>query len=272
MTSIRFIFVIILLCSTAQSLEFECFFYKINSSIIGELYNCDATVIHTGNPNVLEAVRGNHSAGLNNYLVQSINMNDYSHQLRQLPSNIYQFFPSLVEINVRNSGLMSITADDLQPFPLLFVLGVTDNNITHLDGNLFQHTPNLRMVNFMNNRIETVGPGLLDGLEPLRQLGSAVIFWNNVCIDESAFYREDIEALIQTLETNCRPPVTTTNTPSTTIATTEAPVDECPSSCRTLIDSSFNEIEYLRQKASTSESRIEQLEMQMKEIFEKVQL
>ncbi|CRK91142.1 CLUMA_CG004828, isoform A [Clunio marinus] len=267
MKSFRLILAVTALCSPALSLQFNCFFLKLNSSLVWEeIYSGNCAVHHTtGNPIALVVVDAIHLPGFDNNDVESIFIQDFSQNLQQFPSNIDHFFPNLFDIVLVDSGLPTITAEDLKPFPALTRLVLNGNRILHVDGNLLQHTPNIRVVEFSNNQIETVGLGLFEGLRGFTEPGSLVSFFRNTCIDEFAGGPEQIAVLIQNLERDCLPPITTTTT-------TEAAVDECPLSCRTSIDSSFNEIEYLRQKVSTSESRIEQLEMQMQEILEKVQL
>ncbi|CRK91139.1 CLUMA_CG004825, isoform A [Clunio marinus] len=231
MNLIRFIFATAF-CSSVLSFELNCLFRRSFHFLVWrEIYGCDCWVVHTtGNTIALE---------------------DLSRNLQQFPSNFDHFFPNLFDIFLAPSGLTTITAEDLKPFPALIRLEIPDNRIQHVEGNLFQHTPNMRAVGFSFNSIETVGLGLFEGLRGFTAPGSLVSFLGNTCISESANGPEQIAILIQNLERDCLPPITTTTT-------TEAAVDECPSSCRTLIDSFA--------------SRIEQLEMQMKEILGKLQV
>lgn len=176
-------------------------------------------------------------------------------ELSRLPKNIELFFTNLIVLFWDAGNLLSITAEDLKPFPGLKMFAVYDNNLVSLDGDLFQHTTKLNFIEFASNRITNVGPNLLGNLAELIE----VDFSNNLCISANATTPEGIQTLKLKLAMQC-PSLATTQVTATTTEqgyTTNmqspppvAPPIEDNCSIRCSMDEEFDELsENVRQQS-----------------------
>lgn len=73
------------------------------------------------------------------------------------PKDLMNFFPNLVTIEVYNCGLDKITKEDLRLYQRLTYLGIINNKLTHLPGDLFEYIPNIKLIDFSENKIKTIG-------------------------------------------------------------------------------------------------------------------
>lgn len=167
----------VFLLSSSEGLIFECIFSMTSWEFAPNMYQCGTTVSSLEIPEILESVRGNHLEGKGNYNVAALNVNHQT--IFKFPKNIENFFPHLKAINIQNSKLSGISADDLKPFPNLIVASFSQNNLISLPGDLFKFTLNIKNIVFDRNSIEHVGHDLLKDLTDL-QLAH---FQNNPCIN-----------------------------------------------------------------------------------------
>lgn len=77
---------------------------------------------------------------------------------------------------------MTISTANLEPFPNLLRFLFYDNEITSIDGDLFQHNPLLRYVDFNVNQTQHVGNDLVKDLKDLEFL----YFFSNPCVNSYA--------------------------------------------------------------------------------------
>ena len=104
-------------------------------------------------------------------------------------------------LEISKSGLKVITQDDLRPFPKLKTLWLNFNNLVSLESNLFYFNPQLKIINFNNNRIRSVSYDILDPVdEP-----SEIYFINNICISREGKSREDINKVEREIIEKCQP-------------------------------------------------------------------
>lgn len=180
------------------------------------LYGCQSLQLSiSNNSTTLESVQGNHLSGKSNTDVEFLLVQNDPIDNEELPRNIHTFFPNLLLIRWVSGNLKTVSADDLLPFPNLTGFSVWINKIESIEGNLFEHTPKLKWIDFQSNRITNVGPGIFDNLDQLR----TIYFVQNYCIDQNAFTLQEIEELKQKLTIQC-PQASTTQT--STSSTTEA--------------------------------------------------
>lgn len=179
---------------------------------VGDVYTCwNAVLTDDGNLTHVRSVTGNHLSRNSNVDIQGFVLEIDPLQLDRIPRGIETYFPNIAAIFWSNVNLTSITSEDLRPFPNLQLLGLWDNQLTSLDGDLFVHTPKIGFVNFQSNAIRNVGYGLLDGLNLTR-----AYFANNSCIDFDAHEPESVPELMTKLYDQCPPLMTTTILPTTT--------------------------------------------------------
>lgn len=137
-----------------------------------------------------------------------------------VPEELSEFFRNLDALWIDRSSLISISANDLRPFPRLVFLQLDDNQLTSLDGDLFAHTPNLQGMSFQWNKIEHIGHDLVTNLNNL----TILLLQYNVCVDAWATTRAEVLSLGARLSDLC-PPLDDTTTEATT--TTEITSGQC---------------------------------------------
>lgn len=203
----------------------------LNLYIAGDVYQCRATVRHTGSGRILDEVFGDHlSGGKSNADVEHLSL--WNQNMNFIPLGIGSIFPAIKAISWYNSKLLTISADDLQQFPNLIFLGLWMNNLVTLDGDLFKFTPTLQLIDFDGNQIENVGRNLLSDLKNL----TVADFSSNFCIDAFAYKAEDIPGLIVKLEDQCSTydvdsTTAETSTGETSTVETSTRVVDCSATC-----------------------------------------
>lgn len=177
--------------------------------VIGVRYTCyDPTI--SGSGDTITAVIGGHKIRKGNDQVECLAV--YGQHMNSLPTNMDQYFKNLVGISIDLSWLFSISAEDLQPFPGLMYFRSHSNYLESIDGDLFKHTRNLKLVSMYNSQLEYVGYDLLTGLKDL----VVADFTFNPCINTFANTSESIAELKRDLSIHCPPLNATVATVSTT--------------------------------------------------------
>lgn len=166
--------------------------------LLGNLYSCDAKVLSFGTSGDFDSFTFKHLDSKTNSDVRALNLENQ--RITRIPKKIDQFFYSLNALSFYKSDILRVSKYDLQPFVKLQYLGLKDNKITKLPGDLFQFTPSLVDVDFSGNRIRTIGSDLLDHAPRIR----FIHFVSNVCTSISV--RDDPSALRNLksfIKTNC---------------------------------------------------------------------
>lgn len=263
-----------MLCvALVSSVEFDCFFSEESWPKLGKEYSCDAQVLFGDDDWSLQTVTGEHKKGKDNEKVIFLSVNV---SLPFIPSDINKFFPKLKGIQWANTGLESITSDDLEQFPSLEVFIVTGNDLTVINGDLFKHNEKkLEYIDFRNNSIEQVGPNLLRDLK-LKEVN----FIDNLCISTYAKSSNDIKDLILQLAYDCPMQAVTTELPATTTPTHAQCSDSCLSHIEaevsavdlhvaglvTEIESLRSQVMELREAKVNFEDRFVEIEKQLREL------
>lgn len=212
------------MCSV-EAIQFDCNFGMIRPwAVVTIRYGCDAAVINTCLP-TLESVTGDHQTGRSNEDVRYLRI--YHQYLPFITEGIGIVFRRLDSLMIHTSSLLSISANDLLPFPRLWYLDLHGNFLTSIGGDLFKYTPNLRFVSFGYNCIEHIGHNLVTNLTSLTFLH----FESNVCIGRSASIRDEVLSLAPELSILCPPlemtvSVTQAEIPETTTEITKCFCDE----------------------------------------------
>lgn len=289
----RTLLAVTVLAALANGVIFNCNFTLESRVVLGEVYHCRPTVSNTGTK-TLQNVTGNHLGARNNSDVKYLYV--YNQNLNYVPANINHFFPNLTGLEWYNSNLLSVTSEDLRPFPQLIIFSSFINKLVEIDGDLFEFTPNLRWISFYNNLLEHIGNDLLTNLTVLEQVG----FQLNPCIGIYASTTPAIQDLNRQLPISCPPRIISTTTFPATTSTTSLPTlsstlssststlststlpahGQCSADCLERIESSEDEIKQLQAQVTDQrniivelllrsdayESRIVELEIQMREI------
>lgn len=211
-----------LLAFPVKAIQFDCNF-GFFSPWIGPRYTCHATVINSSS-SALESVTGVHETGRSDDDVEYLYIRNQN--LPFIPEGIANFFRNLDSLAISETSLMSISANDLRPFPRLLFIYLYGQQLTSIDGDLFTYTPHLQQVHFNFNLIQHIGHDLVTGLNNL----TILYLQGNVCIDQVAGNRADVLSLGPRLSVFC-PPLNIQTTEATTTTeittTTDKNIDQC---------------------------------------------
>lgn len=251
MFALRTVLLLLTLVSVSKSVIFHCAFLN-NDWGLGEFYTCAPTIdISKGTETVVD-VTGEHLDGRTNADVAYLFVMNQN-VLDRIPSGIEQFFPNLMGMQWYLGSLTALRAEDLEPFRNLIELVVWDNRIVLIDGNLFQHNPNLKKIYFQNNLLEHVGQDLLTGLSKL----DTADFMNNPCINVRATTRAEIQELNHQLPIMCPQPLCSLGC-SIRIESLEVEVAEYK-----------DKVDELTQVIESYEQRLAYVEEQIRELLER---
>lgn len=142
----------------------DCDYVEYNLWPNVKLYTCKVKnfAVTTDDVTVTE-VSQNHWSGKSNshvevFYVESLIFN-------YLPKNIEQFFPNLKGIAILRSTFKTIRREDIAPFQQLWFFYIGANEITEVEGNLFESNPDITYLSFSSNPIVSIGFNLLEPLK-----------------------------------------------------------------------------------------------------------
>lgn len=229
-----------------NALIMECRFQMFNhSQIDGEVYLCSANVKRIGTDDTLTNVTGDHLPGKSTADVEYLHGSFIT--ITMIPEKLVDFFPNLKIFQWDSTGLTAISSQDLRPFPNLIAFYAAYNKkLESIDGNLFEHSPNLKLISLYNNEIQHVGHNLLTNMPNLE-----IVWFNlNPCINTNAFGTGEILELNRQLPISC-PPL---ELPTTTIVP-----ESCSAGCLELIEDNQIEISLLRLQVESQTNTIEEM-------------
>lgn len=258
--------------SSTSGLILECSFRLQFWSYANVIYTCSAKIVNNENPEMIEAIRGNHIADKCHIDVQGLVISEQV--LKQIPMNVAAFFPNLTGVNFYDTELASLDSSDLEQFPKMIFLRVMKNKLVTLDRDLFKFNPILQYIDFDTNFLERVGTDILGNLESLQEAD----FRNNPCINKYADDPESIIVLNYQLPIKC-PPLNEAST------STELPICHLRCSLEEEVDGLKNKmtleaevnekqselIKMLEYENSEQSKRIEELEKKIDKIINSTQ-
>lgn len=142
----------------------------------------------------IEGVSGTH-IDLTNDDVRSIRI--MYKVVDSIPQGITKFFKNMQDIEISNSKLKSIVADDLQEHEKLKNLNLFGNLLTTLPSGLFKYTPNLESIDFSYNRLKYIDVDIFDAVPKLTE----AVFIKNICTGEEPVYGYDRNGVQYVVET-----------------------------------------------------------------------
>lgn len=260
---VKFLLVAAITGFTADAVQFDCYFEYDTLDFVGSVYSCWVTVTSLGST-TLENVTGIHQWYPSNTNDDVEFLNIRNQNLPFVPQGIVIFFKNLRAIQISDTRMISISAQDLQPFPELEYLFLSGHNLTSLDGDLFSCTPLLKFIFLALNQIQHIGHDLVTNLDNLENLDLQA----NICINKVARNRTDVVELAPQLSLLC-PPLDEVTTVATT---TELPIEQCPcddeiGELRKEIDQIQKANEILLDLNTALEKRLLEIEMKLLEIL-----
>jgi Leucine-rich repeat (LRR) protein len=118
------------------------------------------------------------------------------------PGELSNFFPNLRFIEIYDCKMKKIFADDLKGLTKLEKLKLDYNEISYLPGNLFEFTPKISHVSFVNNRITKIGPHIFDNVKNLMKADFSRNLKINYRYSKS---RQDLHVLKNLIIEHCQP-------------------------------------------------------------------
>lgn len=161
-------------------------------------YYCSASVSSSVDEQTLKNVTGILKGNLTNFDVSKLAV--YSQFIfYQIPKGIEKFFPRLTNLDFFDGNLITVSSNDLKPFPKLTSLSLSRQRIIILDSSLFKYTLNLKFIKISENPIQHVGKDLLKSLKMLTEIN----FLHNTCFSKVAFNQSEFEELETGLREQC---------------------------------------------------------------------
>lgn len=196
----KFLVVILTTILSANAITLNCAFSEIFSTTLRFFsYSCFNPVLSNSDENqIVTAVNGEHLGGRNNDDVLGLYLL-FNYNLPFFPKGIENFFPNLNLLIINTTTITTLDGDELKPFNKLEFFGFHRFNLERVPGNLFKSTPMISRIMLNNNNIKHVDKDLFDGLEHLE----VVDFRFNYCIDQRANNIAEIPSLVETLSANC---------------------------------------------------------------------
>lgn len=149
---------------------------------------------------VLTLVRGVHEVDMENGKVEGLYFEGQS--VAQIPRDISEIFPNIKALQFYDSGLLSISADDLMQFPGLLVWSSYYNQLETLESDLFVNNQNIQQIEFSNENLQHVGEDLFSNLSNLQ----SAKFQHCNCVNEIAESQQEISNLNFRLSLMCPMP------------------------------------------------------------------
>lgn len=174
-----------------------CNFSPGRFHIVGNVYTCSVTKLENEwSPDI--EVRGDHRRHKTNSDLNFISSDGI--KFHAMPKGFQKVFLNLVGLHIKDGGIRHLTQDDLEDYTNLTYLSLNMNNIEHLDSVVFEFNSKLEHISFVSNKLTSIGGSTL---KPLTKLHSAH-FNLNICIDEYAVTRADVEKLVPIIRANCK--------------------------------------------------------------------
>jgi hypothetical protein len=260
----RFILIVAVIFLPAATCEiYVCSYSSKSWTQVGNLYSCTVNSILTGTSTELEETSGNHAIGFSNSDTEGVLIS--KKPVKKFPANLASFFPNLKAIQLYTVELEKISSNDLKFFVKLEFLNLAFNFLQTLDGNLFQFTPRIKLFHVHNNKLEKIGPGILDSLRDL----SEADFQANVCISSNAASPEEIVVLKDEILTSCPFPDEIVDS-TTKFLLPKTTVEACPIRC--LLDDETEELRLKIRRVTNFSNDLQTEILKMKNLNDQLEI
>lgn len=217
-----FLLIVALGVSSIDAFTINCSYVNFLWPSIGIQYTC---MVHPSlsvrNPNqVVTGVRGIHVAGRSNADVRMVNFHGVD-DLVMVPRGMSNFFPNIHAIRIYDSDVRNLVGNELNEYRNLRWFSVFDSYVNTIPSNFFANNPNMVHVAFDSNYVQQVGGGLFDPIRNVRQM-SYMGFLSNRCINLSGSNANQIDRVLERLNTHCSG--SSGNTSPATTTTTRGPL------------------------------------------------
>ena len=131
-------------------------------------------------------------------------------KLTTIPQGLLNVFPNFQYFYLKNCRIAELTGNELDQYPNLIGISITESDLTYVPPNLVKNTPTIFRINLSHNQIANVASNVFAGLTNLDRLE----FSDNPCFNGRAYDRKSVLDMITYLHTDCpavvsEPPVCT---------------------------------------------------------------
>jgi hypothetical protein len=189
--------VLLFLLPPSEEITLECNYIQFSLGHVSNVYTCDVMrVLQANNPEV-RAVFGNHSPGRIDRDVRGFLMDRSS--LEFIPQSFSDFWPNLELIVMRDSGVIAITAVELQGLFNLRQISMSGSRVRILDDDVFAMNPLITQISLNNNPVESVGVCAFERLHLLRNIDMT----QTNCISMMAGSRAQVVTMVSRVKSVC---------------------------------------------------------------------
>lgn len=184
----------------ASSFTAKCvYYYKADSwAPVAPAYYCYLEGISVKTPDTaITGIEGDHHSGKSDSDVNGLWIS--SPDALYFPKGIEKFF-NIKAITFSDSGLNSLSQDDLRVFPDLTAIWFRKNKLTTIESGLFAFNPKLKLVDFQENQIVSVSPDIFDPIESLESSSFAY----NICTQKYGSTPQEIEDMKKEFAEKCQ--------------------------------------------------------------------
>lgn len=173
-----------------------------SNEFIQSYYQCFAKSQTIQGSSEVIHVTGDHDDGMSNNDVIMLEISQI--KCSEMPSKLSRYFPNIKGISAWQCGIEKLTKNDLETYPKLQFLDMSDNKIAVLTNDVFEKNRKITWVNFIGNRLFYIGLAIFDSLENLEK----VYLLNNLCINMQAEGKYEIAELKDKIASDCSERVT----------------------------------------------------------------
>jgi Leucine rich repeat len=151
-------------CISIESAELKCEYKFEDWNTVGSLYDCFAinheNLVTDNSNRHVNSISGSHLASKSDNDIKGLWIK--SSNVAYFPLGVDNFFPNLEAISISNSNLRRITKEDLKPYPNLRYFSIWSNKLQTVEKDLFQFNSKLEVIIFIDNQISHIDPNVFN--------------------------------------------------------------------------------------------------------------
>jgi hypothetical protein len=136
------------------------------------------------------------------------------HHIKFIPTNIDEYFPSVIAISIHGCGLEILNGSELNAYKNLQGIQLPNNKIERIPSNLFSQNPQIKSIRLEGNKIKRIGANLF---EPLQAYLGDLDLLKNDCVNLSGTSAANIALLLNHIKIYCIDTQENENDPPITI-------------------------------------------------------
>ncbi|KAG5667954.1 hypothetical protein PVAND_015913 [Polypedilum vanderplanki] len=164
-------FLLLFVLHYAKGIPIYCSFQTVSLSDSATLYYCE--IQDKGKyiePKIVfDEIAGIHAVGKSNEDVQGFRFEHYD-KIQYFPTNLENFLKNLTSISLHDLEIKEIHQSDLEPFGNLKYFYFGKNQLHTLEKDLFEFNPLLELLWLNNNKLSHIDPFVFSSLNSLRVL------------------------------------------------------------------------------------------------------